>query len=116
MAEVIRIRDIARAGLYELGPHEPVLRVPHDIGTFAPKGAVHPVHEHPDLVEWEEDVKWAGEGRLRQVRVAPAELGDTQPGQRVLVHLPPSDEDTEASQDDWWLCDVEAIDGSSTTE
>ena len=110
MAEVIRIHDVARAGTYELGPHEPVLRVPYDLVNFAPRGALHPVLEDPDLVEWSE------EGTLRQARVARAELGETQPGQRVLVHLPPSDDDPEASENDWWLCDVEAVDGSTATE
>jgi hypothetical protein len=114
MAEVIRIRDIARAGTYELGPHEPILLVPHDVGVFTPNGAVHAVREHPDLVEWAEEGNW--QETWRQARVSPAELGETQPGQRVLVHLPASDEDTEASENDWWLCDVEAVDGSTSTK
>ena len=99
MAQVIRVRDIARDGKYELGPKEPILRVPYDL--FHPNGAV---RQSGQLVTWSD------EGTVRHARVAAAELGDTQPGQRVLLHLPPNVEG------EWWLCDVEAIDGSESTQ
>jgi hypothetical protein len=105
MAQVIRVRDIARSGTYELGPKEPILRVPYDL--FQPKGAVHRTGQ---LVEWSDAET------TRQARVAPAELGDTQPGQRVLVQLPPATEHDAAVDDEWWLCDVEAVDGSAGTQ
>jgi hypothetical protein len=105
MAEVIRVRDVARAGTYELGPKEPILRVPYDL--FRPKGAV---HRSGSLVEWSD------EGTIRQARVAPAELGEAQPGQRILVHLPPLAGEESVAEDEWWLCDVEAVDGSAGTQ
>jgi hypothetical protein len=99
MASVIRVRDIARDGKYELGPKEPILRVPYDL--FNPTGAV---RQNGQLVTWSDA------GGVRHARVAPAELGDTQPGQRVLLHLPP------VVDGEWWLCDVEAVDESEATQ
>jgi hypothetical protein len=96
MPQVIRVRDIARDGTYELGPDEPILRVPYDL--FHPTGSV---KRSGPLVEW------VDAGTIRRARVAPAALGDTQPGQRVLLNLPPH------AENEWWLCDVEAVDGSA---
>jgi hypothetical protein len=95
MARVIRIRDVVRGGVYELGPHEPILRGPYEL--FNPVG---PALRRGALIDWLQD------GVIRSARVAPAVLGDVQPGERVLLHLAPY-----ASEDEWWLCDVDAVDG-----
>jgi hypothetical protein len=93
MSELIRIRDVVRGDVYELSSEEPALRSSYDL--FHPGG---PVHIRDDgLAEWRE-----GE-RLRAARVAPATLGDIRPGERILVRL--------EMGHDWWLCDVEAVDG-----
>jgi len=98
MSQVIRVRDIARDGTYAFGPEQPVFRVPYDL--FHPPGSV---KKSGLLVEW-----W-DQGALRSARVAPAALGDAQPGERVLMDLPPH------AGDEWWLCDVEAVDGVAAT-
>jgi hypothetical protein len=95
MAHVIRVRDVARNGVYDLGPDEPILRGPYEL--FDPIG---PVRERGVLVDWLQA------GVIRSARTAPSTLGDTQPGERVLVHLPPRTDEAE-----WWLCEVEAVDG-----
>jgi hypothetical protein len=95
MALVIRVRDVARDGVYDLGPDEPVLRGPYDL--FNPVG---PVRRRGALIDWLEA------GVIRSARAASAMLGDTQPGERVLLRLPPR-----PNEDDWWLCEVEAVDG-----
>jgi hypothetical protein len=96
MPHVIRVRDVARHGLYDLGPDVPILRGPYEL--FDPIG---PVRRRGTLVDYlQGDV-------IRSARVAPAPLGDTHPGERVLVQLPA----TTPSADDWWLCEVVAVDG-----
>jgi hypothetical protein len=92
---VIRVRDVARDGVYDLGPEEPILRGPYEL--FRPVGAV---RQRGTLVDWLQA------GVIRSARAVPADLGSAHPGERVLVRLPPR-----ASPDEWWLCDVEAIDG-----
>jgi hypothetical protein len=100
MPQVIRVRNVTRGRVYELGPFEPVLRGPYEL--FNPAGAV---RRHGPLVEWlQADNK-------RSARVAPAVLGDTHPGERVLLQLPPRN-----SEDEWWLCEVEAVDGVAAAE
>ncbi len=91
---VIRVRDVTRHQVYDLGPAELVLRVPYDMWT--PAGAV---GRHGALVEWTE----AGVERVG--RCAEATLGECEPGERVLVHL------DAGSADEWWLCEVWALDG-----
>lgn len=81
-----------------LGPEVPVLRVPYD--AFQPAGAVQ--LQGAGLVAWEE------KGTSKTGRVAPAKLGDTNPGERVLVHF------DDAAADVWWLCEVEQVDGSDS--
>lgn len=98
MAHAIQVRDVARAGVHQFGPEEPVLRVPYDL--FHPQGAV---RKQGLLVEWSDG------GQVRSARVAPAFLGDTHPGERVLLQLPPH------MDDEWWLVDVEAINGAAAT-
>jgi hypothetical protein len=95
MARVIRVRDVAREGVYDLGPDESILRGPYDL--FHPIG---PVRRRGALIDWLEA------GVIRSARAAAATLGETQPGERILVRLQPR-----ASDDEWWLCEVEAVDG-----
>jgi hypothetical protein len=95
MALVVRVRDVVRQGVYELGPDEPILRGPYDL--FSPVG---PVRRRGVLIDWLEA------GVIRSSRAASAALGDTHPGERVLLRLLPRE-----NEDDWWLCEVEAVDG-----
>ncbi len=99
MPQVIRVRDIARDGVYELGPNEPILRGAYEL--FRPVG---PARLRGVLIDWVQARV------IRSSRVAPAQLGDTHPGERVLVQLPPP------GPDEWWLCEVEALDGDSVAE
>lgn len=99
MAHVIRVRDVCREGVYEFGPDQRVLRVPYDM--FDPVGAV---RQRGTLVDWlEGDV-------IRSARYVEVELGDCHPGERVLVRLPPE------VDDEWWLCEVEAVDGVAAAQ
>ena len=102
MAQVIRVRDVTRGRVHELGPGVPILRGPYDL--FRPDGAV---HRHAALVEWTES------GSPRSGRVASASMGETRPGERVLVQLEPAPpkESPEAGVEEWCLCEVEAVDG-----
>jgi hypothetical protein len=95
MPRVIRVRDVARDGVYEFGPEEPMLRGPYEL--FNPVG---PVCQRGVLVDWVQG------GVIRSARVVPSALGDAHPGERVLLRLPPR-----VSEDEWWLCEVEAVDG-----
>ncbi|MDP9035307.1 MAG: hypothetical protein M3O50_10910 [Myxococcota bacterium] len=99
MTQVIRVRDVVRGDIHELGPDQRMLRGSYDL--FQPKGAV---RAREGLIEWLEG------GTVRTSRVAPAPLGEARPGERVLVSLPPH------SEDEWWLCDVQAVDGLATSE
>ncbi len=78
-----------------------MLRGPYDL--FQPVGAV---RRRGALIDWLEG------GVIRSARVAPGVLGDAHPGERVLLRLPPRSQD----DDDWWLCDVEAVDGIAAAE
>ncbi len=100
MPSVIRVRDVARRGIYDLGPDEPMLRGPYEL--FDPVG---PVRRRGVLVDWLQA------GVIRSARVVASTLGTANPGERVLVHLPPH-----ASEDEWWLCEVEAVDGLTAAE
>ncbi|MDP9150153.1 MAG: hypothetical protein M3O36_09470 [Myxococcota bacterium] len=99
MTQVIRVRDVVRGDVHELGPDHVMLRGSYDL--FRPKGAV---HARGGVVDWVEG------GTVRTSRVAPAPLGEAHPGERVLVSLPPH------ADDEWWLCDVEAVDGLATSK
>jgi hypothetical protein len=97
MPQVIHVRDVARGGLHQLGPEEPALRVPYDM--FWPQG---PATRVGDGIDWVE-------GKTpRMGRVAEIHLGECRPGERVLVRVPPPTDDGE-----WWLCEVESVDGVS---
>jgi hypothetical protein len=98
MAHVIRVRDVARLGIYELGPDEFVLRGAYEL--FHPVG---PVRKRGELVDWVQGTV------IRSARTVPARLGETHPGERVLLKLPPLD--SGRTEDEWWLCEVEAVDG-----
>ena len=91
----IRLRDVARNATYERGPNEPILLVPYEL--FQPIGAV---RRRGTLVDWLE-----GEV-IRSGRAVAAVLGDTSPGERVLLRL---DQDV----DEWWLCEIDAVVGTS---
>jgi hypothetical protein len=95
MTTTIRVRDIVRAELHELGAEEHALRVPYDL--FRPAGAV---HRDGNTIEWEQD----GEDQIS--RCAETALGECSPGERVLLRLSSAD-----PTDEWWLCEVEAVDG-----
>jgi nucleotide-binding universal stress UspA family protein len=95
MPHVIRIRDVVRGTTYEMSPDQQALRVPYEL--LHPEGAVR--------VEGA-SLEWAEGQTLRRADFAEALLGDCHPGERVVVQLTP--EDPEAQ---WWLCDVEAVDG-----
>jgi hypothetical protein len=94
-ASVIRVRDVVRNATHEASPDEPILRVPYDL--FRPAGAV---HRHGELVDWHQ-----GEN-LRSGRVAAGVLRTAEVGERVLIQIDPGD-----TEDEWWLCEVEAVDG-----
>jgi hypothetical protein len=95
MPRVIRVRDVARDGVYEFGPEEPMLRGPYEL--FNPVGSV---RQRGGLVDWVQG------GVIRSARVVLSALGDAHPGERVLLRLPPR-----VSDEAWWLCEVEAVDG-----
>jgi hypothetical protein len=94
MANIICVRDVLRVHVHQLGPSERALRVPYDL--FKPSG---PVVRCGDRIAWEQ-----GE-QQHLTRYAEAVLGDCNPGERVLVHLSAPD------SEDWWLCEVESVDG-----
>ena len=64
---------------------------------------VGPVQMLGDVAAWTEG------GVEKTGRVVSARLGETHPGERVLLHL-----DSERD-DEWWLCEVEAVDGEEAT-
>jgi hypothetical protein len=97
MPQVIRVRDVVRAGVHEFGPDEPALRGPYEL--FNPAG---PVLRQGPLAEYVQG------GAIHSGRIAETALGDTHPGERVLLQLPPH-----ASAEEWWLCEVEAVNGVS---
>jgi hypothetical protein len=95
MPHVIRVRDVVREGVYDFGPDEPVLRGPYEL--FNPVG---PVRQRGALVDYLQG------NVIRSARVAPTTLGECRPGERVLMRLAPL-----TTEDEWWLCEVEAVDG-----
>jgi hypothetical protein len=103
MAHVIRVRDVAHEALYEFGPEQPILRGPYDLFQFPSVGAI---RRHGAMVDW-----LVPGGEVRTGRVSPASMGEVRPGERVLVQLPPG-----ATGDDWWLCEIEAVDGIAVAQ
>ena len=100
MPQVIHIRDVVHETAYDLGPELRALRVPYEM--FSPKGAV---QKRGEFVDWSEGVA------ARTARFAETTLGNCTPGERVLVRLP-----VQSADDDWWLCEVEAVDGIAGTK
>jgi hypothetical protein len=92
---VVRVRDIARGGVHDLNGAVEMLRVPYDL--FNPAG---PALYRDGLVHYLQS------GELHTGRTSRAPLGDAHPGERVLVRVEPV-----SSDDEWWLCDVIAVDG-----
>lgn len=97
MSHTVCVRDVVREGLLELPPDELVLRVPYDL--FEPAGAV---TRHGELADWTEG------GVAKTGRVVATRLGNTHPGERVLVHM-------REPEDQWWLCEVETVDGEQAS-
>jgi hypothetical protein len=88
MRSIIRVRDVARNKVYDFGPDEPILRGPYEL--FQPVGAV---QRRGALVDWLQG------NVIRSARVVPNVLGDTRPGERVLLRLPPVESDDEVADD-----------------
>jgi len=93
MPRLVRVHDVARKKIHDLRPDEPVLRGPYEL--FHPEG---PVRRRDSLIEWVQGKE------SRSARIVPATLGETHPGERVLVRLDPRD-----PEDHWWLCEVQAV-------
>lgn len=91
----VLVRDVVRHARYQLSGIERMLRVPYDL--LNPVG---PVQLHDGLITYLQG------GELRNGRVAEAELADARPGERVLLRLPPTQ-----NEEEWWLCEVEEVDG-----
>lgn len=103
ISPVIRLRDVTRAHVFELGPEEPVLRVPYDL--FQPDG---PARLRGVLAEWFEG------GVIKTGRVVAVKLGETRAGERILLHGSLGTAPVlrkEGPDDEWWLCEVEAVSG-----
>jgi hypothetical protein len=93
-AHHVHVRDVVRKHEVDLPASEVALRVPYDL--FNPTG---PVLLKGDLINYLQS------GVLRTGRAVSAQLGDTRPGERVLVRLPPLH-----AENEWWLCEVTAVD------
>ncbi len=96
MRNVIRVRDVVRNATYEVAPEEPILRVPYEL--FQPVGAV---RRRGALVDWLQG------DAIRSGRAAPGLLRTAEVGERVLLRIDPG----ESSDDEWWLCEIEEVDG-----
>lgn len=95
----IRLRNIVRKEVFERPADEPIFRVPYDL--FRPDGAA---RLNGELAQWLEG------GAIRTGRIARGKLGDTVPGERVLLRGPPGvlvDALKGLPEDEWWLCEVE---------
>jgi hypothetical protein len=97
-AITITVRDVVRHRDHDLPGGEHMLRVPYDL--FHPIG---PVRFERGFITYLQD------GELRNGQVAEAELSDAHPGERVLLRLP--DERGIIDANEWWLCEIEAVDG-----
>jgi hypothetical protein len=85
---------------YDLSPADPMLRVPYDLWR-----ANGPAVFENGLVE----VPLANGREIARTR--PGRLGEAHPGERVLVQHP----DTEPDPRQWWLSEVEAVEGHDAT-
>ena len=91
----VKVRDVVGHGVYQLSGAEPMFRVPYDL--FNPVG---PVQLRGDLIHYLQA------GEVRTGNTAPGTLGESRPGERVLVQLPSAKAGRE-----WWLCEVTEVDG-----
>jgi hypothetical protein len=98
LPHVVTVRDVVRHRRYDLSGGERMLRVPYDL--LNPVG---PVRYEGELITYLQD------GELRNGDAAEHALADAHPGERVLLRLPEGARPPNASE--WWLCEVEAIDG-----
>ena len=92
--ELVKVRDVVRNATHEMPRECSMLRVPYEL--FRPIGAVR-VLDGVAAYEAGSDVATG--------RVAAGALSDAQPGERVLLQLPPSVEG------EWWLCEIEEANG-----
>ncbi len=92
--ECVHVRDVVRNATHRLPRECAMLRVPYEL--FRPSGVVR-VHDGV--------ATYTSRGEVATGRVAPGALSDAQPGERVLVQLPPSIEG------EWWLCEIEEANG-----
>lgn len=92
--ECVRVRDVVRNTTHRLPRECSMLRVPYEL--FRPTGVV---RVHDGLATY------SARGDVGTGRVAAGALSDAQPGERVLVQLPPSIEG------EWWLCEIEEANG-----
>jgi hypothetical protein len=93
----IRVRDVVRGQVLELGPDEPALRGSYDM--IHPDGPVSLLAD--DRVEWRVGEEW------HSSRVVRSALGRVLVGERVLLQL-------DSAPPRWWVCEVEAIDGDDS--
>ena len=88
----IRVRDIVRGHVHDLGAEEPALRGSYDL--FRPSAGV---------VLHEGFAEWTHAGEVRTSRVARTTLGDVHVGECILVSF--------GKDGEWWLCEVLQLDG-----
>jgi hypothetical protein len=100
VAPLVTVRDVVRHRRYDLSGGERMLRVPYDL--LSPVG---PVRCEGGLITYLQF------GELRNGQVSEGELRDASAGERVLLRLPADDGGAAPDADEWWLCEVEAIDG-----
>jgi hypothetical protein len=95
----VTVRDVVRRRRHDLSGGERMLRVPYDL--LSPVG---PVRCEGDLITYLQF------GELRNGQVSEGELRDAHAGERVLLRLP-EESGAVPEADEWWLCEVEAVDG-----
>jgi hypothetical protein len=88
---------VARKTTHELGPSETMYRVPYDL--FNPPG---PVQLKDELISYVQS------GEVRTGRAVKSQLGESRPGERVLLRLEPCE-----TPHEWWLCEVVEVEGVS---
>jgi hypothetical protein len=92
---MLSVRDIVRGGIHRFTGSEPMLRVPYDL--YSPDGAIELVDGFAHYTE---------KSQPRTGSIARERLAAAKPGERVLLRIPPCSSDRE-----WWLCEVEAVNG-----
>ena len=87
------VRDVVRKSRHVVPGTRAMLRVPYDL--LRPQGPV---------LYRDEMITYSKGGETCLGRTAPAPLADARPGERVLLRLPPAQDERE-----WWLCEVEEV-------